>query len=107
MRAACVDPDLCDILDYTIQRYHRIGGFDVAVMPCFTPDDSDGGYVIGINMPTCPGMCIDPKVLNYPIEIGAMVVVHEAMHDYRPWWGHNHINERERKLYDLSYSVRR
>ena len=103
MRAVCKDPDLCGILDYTIARYNRIGGFDVAIIPCFSLEKDV--RVIGINMPPCPGITIDPEVMDYPIQYGSMVVVHEAMHDYFPYWGHGHINERERKFYELSYKV--
>jgi len=105
MRAHCHDPDLRGILDYTITRYNRIGGFDVSVLPCFSP--SRNIRVIGINMPCCPGVCLDPVVLSYDIKDGAMVLIHEAMHDYFPYWGHSHIHQRERKLYAISYAVRR
>jgi hypothetical protein len=104
MRKQCDDADLQGILDYTIQRYNRAGAWSVMVAPCIGLDEQK---TIGINMPHCPGICIDPEVLTWPAEDGAMVVVHEAMHDYWPYFGHSHINGRERKLWTLSYKVRR
>jgi len=105
MRAACDDPDLCEILDYTIRRYHRVGAWDVMVAPCASV--YRGGYkTLGINVPGCPGVTIDPEVLTWDAADGAIVVVHEALHDYYPYLGHGHINERERKLYSLSFKVK-
>ncbi|MEN6367647.1 MAG: hypothetical protein ABFC88_12605 [Thermoguttaceae bacterium] len=107
MRAATNDPDLQDILDYTIRRYNKIGGWNVEVMPCFTPPDLlfRDVHVIGINCPNCPGITLDPDVLRMPLEDGTIVLIHEAMHDYWPYWGHGHISDRERKFFELSYTV--
>jgi hypothetical protein len=105
MRAACDDPDLCEILDYTIAHYHRAGAWDVMVAPCFGVY-FDGNKTIGVNVPWCPGITIDPEVLTWDAEDAAIVVVHEALHDYWPYLGHDHINERERKLYALSFKVK-
>jgi hypothetical protein len=105
MRAACDDPDLCEILDYTIARYHRAGAWDVMVAPCFGVY-GNGNKTIGINVPWCPGITIDPEVLTWDAEDGAIVVVHEALHDYYPYLGHGHINDREKKFYALSFKVK-
>lgn len=98
LRARCNDRDLQGVLDYTIQRYNRIGPFDVAVtrIPQWR-----SGYVIGCNNPLVPGITLDIGVLTYPIHEGAMVLVHEALHDYWPCVGHAHVTpvmERIEKL---------
>lgn len=102
MRVVCSDPDLQGILDYTIRRYRRIGAWDVMVMPLH----SIGGKIIGCNCPWCPGITLDTSLLLWPPEDTALIVAHEAMHDYYPFFGHGHINAREEKLYRLSYQVR-
>jgi len=104
LRANCDDPDLQDVLDYTIQRYNRIGPFDIAVcrlwqMPFKTP-------AIACNNPLIPGMSVDIEVLTFPIHDGAMIVIHEALHDYFPFAGHSHITPREEKLEELYYGLR-
>jgi hypothetical protein len=105
MRVYCDDPDLAGILDYTIDRYHTVGAWNVMFMPLVGV--KPGYKVIGCNDPLCPGVTLDPCLLLELAEDTALVVVHEALHDYRPWYGHDHINPRERKLYKLSYVVRR
>ena len=82
------DPETKAILDYTINRYNRIGGFDVMVMPI---------PAAGMNCPFCPGITLDPEVLEYPIHEGALILVHEAMHDYYPYF-HPWIDSRMRKV---------
>ena len=78
-RATCRDPEIREVLDYTIQRYNRIGAWDVMIMPlaCLSFE----GKVIGCNIPYCPGLTLDPEVMHYGIHTGAMVLVHESMHD--------------------------
>lgn len=83
LRERCDDPELKNVLDYTIYRYNRIGGFDVMVLPCFSPP---GYESVGLNDPLCPGVTIDPEVLTYSIHSGSMVLVHEACHDYWPYY---------------------
>ena len=46
----------------------------------------------GYNMPNCPGMTIDEEVPHLGLKYGAMVVVHEAMHDLPPYFFHTHID---------------
>jgi hypothetical protein len=106
MRAVCDDPDLQDILDYTIRRYHKIGPWDVMIFP-LTIIPRAGGKVVGCNEPFCPGMTLDPIVLLESPEFGALVIVHEAMHDYFPYYGHARINAREKKFWGLSSQVPR
>ncbi len=79
----CDDPDLQGVLDYTIRRYHKIGPWDVMVMPL--ANGRSGWRTLGCNCPWCPGITIDPEVLTYPISDGAMILTHEAMHDYWPY----------------------
>jgi hypothetical protein len=105
MRAACPDPELQGILDYTIQRYNHVGPWDIMVMPL--QGQGPGGKVIGCNCPWCPGISLDPCNFLYPPEDTALVILHEAMHDYYPCFGHSFHEFREPRFYDLSYAVRR
>lgn len=111
MRAFCDDPDLQGILDYTIRRYHKIGAWNVMFMPLTGPVINPGGNsgkAIGCNCPWCPGVTLDTCLLvEFTPEETAIVLAHEALHDYRPYFGHGHINAREKKLQELSDAVRR
>lgn len=104
MRAICDDPDLQGILDYTIRRYNKIGPWDVMIFP-LTVVPRVGGKAVGCNDPFCPGMTLDPMVLLESPEFGALVIVHEAMHDYWPYYGHAHVTPREKKFWALSSRV--
>jgi len=84
-RDACDDPEMKEIIDYTIQRYNRIGTFKVKVVQL---QES----VIGYN-PLCPGVMLDESLTEYDPIYGAQVLVHEAMHDYWPFFGHSHIDD--------------
>lgn len=105
LRANCDDPDLAGILDYVLRRYTRVGGFDVMFAPCIGMH-GDGRKTIGINCPHCPGLTLDCELLTWAPEDVALVLIHEAMHDYYPFYGHDHINPREAKFYALSYKLR-
>lgn len=100
LRSRCDDADLQGVLDYAIRRYNRIGPFDVAVSRCVHPLTSlyPDYRVIGVNNPLVPGLTLDIEVLSYPIHDGAMVLVHEALHDYWPCVGHSQIDPRMEKL---------
>lgn len=105
LRADCDDPELQGILDYTIQRYHRIGPGDVAVVRLWQcPYNTEA---IARNDPLVPGITVDIDLLQYPTHDGAITVVHEALHDYFPYIGHAHITPREEKLEQLYEHVRR
>jgi hypothetical protein len=104
IRAICDDPDLQGILDYTIQRYSKVGAWDVMFFPLsggFRSDDR----ISGCNCPFCPGITIDTSMLLDRPELTALVIVHEALHDYFPYFGHAHITPREHKFYKLSHEV--
>ena len=105
MRLCCDDPELQGILDYTIQRYNRVGAWDVMFMAL----NSSGpeGKVIGCNCPWCPGITLDTCLLLWPPEETALVVIHEAMHDYYPYFGHSFHARYESKFADLSLRVSR
>lgn len=75
-----------EIIDYTIRRYHRIGAFGVRVVQL--PEG-----VLGINSPFCPGVTLDESLTEYHHVYGAEILVHEAMHDYWPHFGHTHIDD--------------
>jgi len=110
MRAFCDDPDLRGVLDYTIRRYHKVGAWDVMFMPLTGPVSNAGraGKVIGCKCPWCPGGTLDTCLLiDFAPEETAIVLAHEALHDYWPYFGHSHINAREKKLQELSNAVRR
>jgi hypothetical protein len=106
LRAHCDDPDLTRILDYTLARYHRVGAWDVMFAPCI--GGLHPGYkTIGVNCPHCPGLTLDTELLSWDADDGALILIHEAMHDFYPYYGHGHITWREEKLGNLSYVVRR
>jgi hypothetical protein len=77
--AECGDLEKRELLEYTLRRYDRLGPFDVAVCPTF--------ICAGANVPWCPGITIDVGFMNNP-EILAGIILHEAMHDYLPCFGH-------------------
>jgi hypothetical protein len=105
LRANCDDPDLQEVLDYTIQRYNKIGPFDVAVTRLWRWPF--GQHAIAYNNPMIPGISLDLEVLKWSAHDGAMIVVHEALHDYYPYAGHDHITPREEKLEQLYHDLRR
>jgi len=111
MLACCNDPDLQGVLDYTIQRYDRIGAWNVMFMPLTGPVINAGrgsGKTIGCNCPWCPGITLDTCLLvEFTPEDAAVVLAHEALHDYWPYFGHGHINAREKRLQELSDALRR
>lgn len=82
MRDDCDDPEVREILAYTARRYRNIGPFNVQVRSCSCWYD-------GLNVPYCPGVTIDPRIND--INTGVFVLVHEAQHDYFPYWGHSHF----------------
>ncbi len=84
----CQDPEMREVLAYTARRYRRIGPFGVRVMQL--PEGKDG-----LNHPFCPGFTIDEGVLDWSLKEGAFVVVHEAMHDVPPHFGHTHIDNQQ------------
>lgn len=101
LRKDCTDPELQDVLDYTIRRYNKIGPFDVAVSRC----DYYPFYekTLGLNNPLCPGVTLDIDLLtDYTLHQGAMTLVHEALHDYPPYLGHSHVYPVMDKLEDWS-----
>jgi len=107
MRAFCDDPDLNGVLDYATRRYSRIGPWDVMIFPLAGPNAllPKDWKVVGCNVPWCPGITLDPSLLLESPEETALVIAHEAMHDYWPYYGHAHITPRERKLRVLSNHV--
>lgn len=111
MRACCDDPDLQGVLDYTVRRYDRIGAWNVMFMPLTGPVINPGGKsgkTIGCNCPWCPGITLDTCLLiQFTPEDVAIVLAHEALHDYWPYFGHGHINAREKRLQELSDALRR
>jgi len=82
------DPEMQEVIDYTIRRYNHIGPFGVSVRQL--PERK-----LGFNNPFCRGMTIDESVLRESIPFGASILVHEAMHDYWPHFGHSHIDHDE------------
>ena len=97
LRLDCDDPELDGVLEYTIRRYNRIGPFDVTVSRCDWYPFHD--HTLGFNNPLVPGITIDIDVLHrYSIHTGAMILVHEALHDYPPYLGHNHVTPMMDKL---------
>jgi len=96
LRHTCKDPELCDVLDYTIDRYNKIGPFNVAVNRCeWYPFEGD---ILGMNNPLIPGITLDINVLKLSLHNGVMILVHEALHNYYPYVGHKHIDPVMAKL---------
>lgn len=97
LRKDCTDSQLKDVLDYTIRHYHKIGPFDVAVMQCDWLPLKD--EILGINNPLCPGITLDIDLLvDYTPHEGAEILVHEALHDYYPFFGHSQVTPVINKL---------
>ncbi len=99
LRDYCDDPELREVLGYTIQRYHRIGPFDVSVACCDWPGFAEG-TVLGVNNPLVPGLTLDISTLQLPLHDGTMVLIHEALHDYPPYLGHSFVDPTIAKLED-------
>lgn len=105
LRAHCEDPDLAAVLDYTLTRYSKVGAWDVMYAPCVGVY-RDGSKTVGINVPHCPGLTLDTELFRWSPDDVALVLIHEVLHDWWPYYGHGHINEREARLRALSYSLR-
>ena len=83
LEAKCTEPKLKDVLQYTIRRYNYVGRTGVNVQPL-------PGDVAGLNPPWVPGVLIDDGVWKDDDQ-ALITLVHEAMHDYYPWFGHYHM----------------
>jgi hypothetical protein len=82
-RLLAIHPDDQALLDYTLKHYSQRGRFGVR----FHPSPAGAAH----NVPWCPGITIDPSSLTYSPSVSAEILVHEAQHDYFPWFGHTHI----------------
>ncbi len=82
----CTDPGMKEMIDYTVRRYNYVGPFGVKVVQL--SDD-----ILGINIPFCRGVTLDEELVEGNIPFGASVLVHEAMHDHFPFFGHSHIDD--------------
>jgi hypothetical protein len=85
-RDVCEDPKMKNVMDYTIRRYSRISPFSVAVMQL--REDT-----LALNNQFCPGITLDESVLRFNVPFAASILVHEALHDYPPFFGHSHIDQ--------------
>ena len=83
LESACEDPYLKDVLSYTTRRYSKVQRGGVAIHPI--------RFAGGFNIPWCPGFIIDSTVWSYCDDAVLQVMVHEAMHDYPPYFFHSHI----------------
>jgi hypothetical protein len=104
LRQICDDPDLCEVLDYTMARYNKVGKFHVQVQYClrFNPYLVPNAY----NSPFAPGLTLDYSVLDMPLEEGSLILAHEALHDYYPFFGHSHITPRMERLRHAQVNLR-
>ncbi len=80
-RLTCTDPEIREVLTYTIKRYTKIGPWDVNIIRFHWPLHR----AIGMNYNLCPGLSLDPDIMALPINTGAWILVHEAAHDYWPF----------------------
>lgn len=83
----CDDPEMKRAFEHAL-NYNRVGPFGVRVMQL--PEDYNG-----FNHPLCPGITIDEDVPHWGLKAGALVIVHEAMHDFPPYFGHWHIDNQQ------------
>ena len=83
----CEDPEMIVAFEQAL-KYRRVGLFGVRVMQL--PEAYHG-----FNWPTCPGITIDEEVQHIGLKYGALVIVHEAMHDLYPYFGHSHIDNKQ------------
>lgn len=81
-RLTTCDPVLKERLEYTITRYNHVCPGCVRFGPCLG---------IARNIPWVPGVTLDREVLTYDPVVGAEILLHEAQHDYFPWFGHSHF----------------
>lgn len=86
MQAECEDVELAELLGYTSQTYNTISRFNVRILSlnCIN--------AAGMNWPVVPGMTLDREIWGNSSDrtlIGLML--HEAMHDYYPCFGHGHM----------------
>ncbi len=82
----CEDAKVRAAMEYTVEHYRRIGPFGVRVLQL-----PDGMH--GCNMPTCPGITIDEEVPHLGLKYGAFILIHEAMHNFPPYFFHYHIDD--------------
>lgn len=75
----CENPERKEVIAYALKRYNKLGRFDVSIFHV--------AFCAGINAPWCPGITIDPKFIDNPHTF-AMLILHEAAHDYYPYLGH-------------------
>jgi len=85
-RDECEDPEMKAILDYIARWYNYIGFCGVMVVQL--PEG-----ILGLNVPHCPGITLDECHLRGTIKFAASTLVHEAMHDYPPYYCHFHIDD--------------
>jgi hypothetical protein len=84
----CDNARMREAFQYTVDHYRRIGPFGVRVMQL--PDS-----IHGFNNPFCPGITIDEEVPHMSRRYGAKVLIHEAMHNFPPYFGHFHIDDEQ------------
>lgn len=86
MQAECDDPELAGLLEYTSQRYSVIGRLNVRILHL------DYTGAAGMNWPIVPGMTLDGGCWDNLGDRGLIgLLLHEAMHDYPPYFGHDHM----------------
>ena len=98
LKTRTCDPDLQNVLDYCINRYNKVGAWDVMILPL---PSFPGDKTLGANLTTCPGITLDYETLNMPLRDGSLVLVHESLHDWWPYFGHSQVNWRIEKLSKL------
>jgi hypothetical protein len=83
LEARCENQKLKDVLGYTARRYNRVERGGVTIHPM--------RFTAGLNAPWCPGLTIDAETWGYCDDVVLQVLVHEAMHDYPPYFFHRHM----------------
>jgi len=86
MQAQCPDTELAELLGYTCHTYDTINRFNVRILSLNCVDAA------GINWPIVPGLSLDRWTWdNLPDEFLIGLMLHEAMHDHLPYFGHAHM----------------
>lgn len=86
MQADCDDPELRELFEFTTHHYRYISRWCVRIVDYGELD------IAGMNWPHMPGMNLDRWCWEECDDITLIgLILHEAMHDYYPYFGHNHM----------------
>ena len=96
LRLTCRDPEVRDVLDYTIRRYNRIGPWDVMVMPLANPTQK----TLARELALLPRRHARSRGAHVPDPRRGLILAHEACHDYFPYF-HPYVDPLVKKVESL------